>query len=77
VTDLETSIEVAERVCARYREGVAQFRAMNATEEAHVLRALMFYMRLAETMPGLIKQNEELLGMVTAANERATDGITI
>ena len=77
MTDLETSIEVAARVVSRYKDGVAQFRAMNATEEAHVLRALAFYMGLAEMTLGLAKQNEALIGIVADTQRRATDGITI
>jgi hypothetical protein len=73
----DQSIEVADRVLERVRNGVVTFRAMNTTEEMHVLTALHHWRELAYGIPDLLAENAALRAEVEDCRRRARDGINI
>jgi hypothetical protein len=74
---IELSIETADRVLDRVRNGVVTFRAMNTTEEMHVLTALHHWRELAYGIPDLLAENAALRAEVEDCRRRARDGINI
>jgi hypothetical protein len=74
---IELSIETADRVLERVRNGVVTFRAMNAAEEMHVLNALHHWRELAYGIPDLLAENAALRAEVEDCRRRAKEGLNI
>jgi hypothetical protein len=75
--DLDLSLETADRVIGRAVEGVVLFRAMNATEEDHVLRALIYYRDIALKSVDIAAENIRLHQELQGYRQRAADNLTI
>ncbi len=74
---IELSIEVADRVLSRVENGVVTFRAMNATEEGHVLRALHHWRGLAYGLPDVLAENDALRAELDALRKRTSENLNI
>jgi hypothetical protein len=74
---LDTSLEVADRVVGRVQSGVVPFRAMNATEEYHVIAALRYYRDIALKAAEVAAENIRMAEELDAYRKRAADGINI
>lgn len=77
IGDLDLSLETADRVISRAVEGVVLFRAMNATEEDHVLRSLIYYRDIALKSVDIAAENIRLHQELQSYRQRAADNLTI
>jgi hypothetical protein len=73
--ELDTSLEVADRVLERVKMGVVLFRAMNATEERHVIAALRYYRDIALKAAGVAAENVRMAEELDGFKKRAAESI--
>lgn len=75
MTDLDLSLETADRVLDRVANGIVTFRAMNATEEGHVIRALRYYRSVALNAAEVAVENMRMKRELEDYYKRTADGL--